>query len=63
MEKIESHKMWCFSCQKEFSVQTPWEEASCIMCSSPIVEKIEDNSHFTELKTQEIITRPNRNFI
>lgn len=61
MEKVESHKMWCFACQKEFSIQSSWQEASCILCESPIVEKIENDPHFTEIKTQEIITRTNGN--
>ena len=59
MEKIVSHKMWCFGCQKQFTIQTSWEDAVCTFCNCPIVEKINDESHGTELQKQEILTRTN----
>ena len=61
MEKITSHQMWCFECQKEFSTQSELADAVCVKCNSPIIEKIESEPHINELKTQEIITRKNGN--
>lgn len=63
MEKVQSHKMWCYECQKDFSIQTSWEDASCIICGSEIIEKIESDPHLNEMKSQEVISRNNRNII
>ena len=59
MKKVQSHRMWCFECQNEFSTQLVLEKAYCVLCKSQIIEKIDDESHIRELKDQEIITREN----
>lgn len=49
--------MWCFLCQKDFTTQSAPEEAACVICENPVVERIDTESHVEELKTQEVISR------
>jgi DNA-directed RNA polymerase subunit RPC12/RpoP len=62
MEKITSHRMWCFECQKEFSTTKNLEDAHCIICKSQIIEKIETETDKTELTSQEILVSQNGKF-
>lgn len=59
MEKVTSHRMWCFECQKEFSTTHDLDKAHCIICTSPIIEKIESESDKKEISSQEVLISRN----